>query len=81
MKTSHLFLCKHCQPGAQRDGLTPSTFAGHRRGKGNLYRLKRCCSWVRRLLSIPGLGGETFGKIAAETIDETILHWFLFFCI
>ena len=32
------------------------------------------------LLSIPGLGGETFGEIGGETIDETIIDWvFQFF--
>ena len=75
MKTSHLFLCKHCRPGAQQDDLTPSTLAGHRFGKGTLSQLARSCLWVYRLLSLPGLGGETFGEIAGETTDEIILHW------
>ena len=80
MKTSRLFLLKQCQPGTQQKKFTPSTLAGHRFGKGTLSRLKRCCSWVRHLLSIPGLGDETLGEIAGETIDETILHWgFLYF--
>ena len=81
MKTSRLFLREHCQPGAQQDNLIPSILAGHRFRKGTLSQLKRCCSWVRHLLSIPALGGETLGEIASETIDETILHWgFLYFC-
>ena len=75
MKTSHLLLCKHCRLGTQQDDLTPSTLAGHRFGKGTLSQLARSCSWVCHLLSLPGLGGETFGESAGETTDETILHW------
>ena len=80
MKTSRLFLRKHCQPRAQQDDFKPSTLAGHRFGKGTLSRLKRCCSWVCHLLSIPDLGGETLGEIAGETIGKTIFCWnFLYF--
>ena len=47
---------------------------------GTVARLESSSSQVRHLLSIPGLGGKTFGKIGGETIDETILHWvFLYF--
>ena len=74
MKTSHMFLCKRCQPGAQQDDLTPSTLAGHRFRKGTPSQLERSCSWVCHLLSIPGLSGATLGELAGEINDETILH-------
>ena len=78
-KTSRLFLRKRCQPRAQQDDLTPSTLVGHWFGKGTLSRLKRCCLLsVRHLLSIPGLGGETLGEIAGETIVCCAGGWLCF---
>ena len=75
MKTSHLFLRKHYRPGTQQHDLTPSTLAGHRFKKRTFSQLERSCSWVCHLLSVLGLGAETFGAIAEETIDETLIHW------
>ena len=49
---------------------------------GTDARLESSSSQVCHLLSIPGLGGESFGEIGGETIDETILHWgFLYFSV